>query len=144
MVNNIIFYNHRDAESILRKNGLMESLLQILSTSDKYYESLIYMLAKNNWEIGKNFLNHAGYQIDAYKDRVALQIEAIGKLSGRRRDIVHIDLFRLIVLHSLKIIDAAVLVLRAKKSGDINYHSVVTEIKTIERAISVPTLFFGI
>lgn len=143
-VNDIVFYNHREAELILRRNGLMESLLQILSTSDKFHESLVYTLSINNWEIGKNLFNHAYYQIDAYRDRIALQIEVIDKLSGRGMDIVHRDLFRLMALHSFKLIDAAVLVLRIKKSGEVNYHRIVAEIKALGKAIPVPLLLFGI
>lgn len=131
-------------QTIFCQKSSFYTTLKILSTSDKYHESIAFLLSKNDWEIGKNLCKRVGYQIDAYKDRVALQIALVNKMSGRGIDIIHRDLFRLMVLHSLNMIDAGVLVLRVKKSGEINYHRVVIEIKAIEKAVSVPILLFGI
>ena len=143
-INNIMVYNHGKAESILQEKELMDPLIHVLESSDKYHESIVHLLSKNKWEININLFCHADYQIDAYKDRVALQVVAVGKSSGINIDIIHRDLFRLMVLRSKKIIDAAVLVLRDKKSGDLNYQKAVSELKAYGKAVSVPILVFGI
>ena len=113
MNRDVEIFSHNNAKKIIAAAGLLEEISAILQQVEKNHDSVRREFAARGWDVEEKLFPNLGYRIDAFKDKIAVEIEAISASSII--DVLHRDYFRFMMLHSMKIIDAGVSVLNSEK-----------------------------
>jgi len=134
-------FDYRNAESILKGKGLISEidaiLKQITSLTRGTHDILSGLLGQKEWNIKANLLKETGYEQDAYKQKVMVEIDLRGVI-----DSVHRNFLRAQELYNRKIIEVLVQITPIEREPQ--FDKMKRDINAFKSVLTVPIYLIGL
>ncbi len=137
-------YSFKNSKKLLIKKGLLKEIIDTIKFSDGKFnhQKIVSELKLRGWNTGKKIggaliFKGTGYSVDAYKDKVAIEVERAFI------DAIHRTLFRAISLHKMELLDVMVFI-NQLNNQNLPFSSIKRDLEIFSEIIPYPVYLIGI